>query len=173
MKLSKTTLTASIAAFLISMSSIAVVFADSEKEETQVVASSDCQLEKYTDPEVFAAAMANPAEFMKIMTIMTNPASAQNMMECSMNPEQWTVWMTRMSDPTKMMAIMAQFMNPQMYTNWMAASMNPQTYQPMYAFMNPGLYTQWMTTAMNPGSFTPMFGMMNQMPSVADATPAK
>ncbi len=148
MKLSYTILTASIAAFLISMSSIAVVFADSEKEETQVVASSDCQLEKYTDPEVFAAAMANPAEFINMMMIMTNPANAQNMMECSMKPEQWTVWMTRMSDPTKMMAIMTQFMNPQMYMNWM-------------------------TTAMNPGSFTPMFGMMNQMPNMAATTPAE
>lgn len=148
MKLSYTTLGALLAAFLISMSSIAVVFADIEKVEGQEVAVSDCQLEKYTDPEVFAAAMANPAEIMKIMMIMTNPASAQNMMECSMNPEQWSVWMTRMSDPTKMMNAAIQFMNPQMYMNWMTASMNP-------------------------GSFTPMFGMMNQMPNMAATTPAE
>jgi len=161
MKLSKTTLAAYLGAFLIASSSVAVVFAKSDKEEGQDVASSDCKLEKYTDPEVFAATMANPAKFMEMMALMSDPQSAPKMMECSMKPEQWSVWMTRMSDPSKLMAIMTQFMNPQMYTNWMAASMNPQTYQPMYAFMNPGLYTQWITVAMNPESYTPMFEMMD------------
>ena len=126
-----------------------------------IVHEEKIALEKYTDPEVFAATMANPAKFMEMMALMSDPQSAPKMMECSMKPEQWSVWMTRMSDPSKLMAIMTQFMNPQMYTNWMAASMNPQTFQPMYAFMNPGLYTQWMTVAMNPESYTPMFGMMN------------
>lgn len=170
MKLNKSTLTAFFAAFLIGISSIAVVFANSEKEEGQDVATSDCKLEKYTDPEVMAATMTNPAEFIEMMMIMSNPQSAQNMMECSMNPAQWNVWMAKWSDPTKMMSLMTQFMNPQMYTNWMAASMNPQTYQPMYAFMNPALYMQWMTVAMNPESYTPMFGMMNQMAYMADTT---
>ena len=197
MQLSKITLAIFIGTFLIGISSV-VVFAKSEKEEHQDVASSDCKLEKYTDPEVFAAAMADPSKFMEIMTLMSNPQSAPKMMECSMKPEQWNIWMARMTDPTKLMMIMTQFMNPQMYTNWMAASMNPQTYQPMYAFMNPALYMQWMTAAMNPAFYQPMYKMMDpkwqqesatsmmnpnffqqmfsgfyQPPVVADATPAE
>ena len=73
-------------------------------------------------------------------------------------------------------------MNPQVYSTWMSASMNPQTYQPMYVFMNPALYMQWMTAAMDPQfyqSMAPMidpskvqemFAAMAQNPAFAAAT---
>lgn len=141
MKLSSTTLAIVFGAFLIGISS-AVVFAKSDKKEDQEVATSDCVLEKYADPKVFAATIANPTKFMEMMMMMSNPQSASGMMECSMDPKIWNAVMANFSNPSVMPAMMAQFMNPQMYMNWMAASMNPQFYQPMYAFMNPAYYTQ-------------------------------
>lgn len=174
MKLSKTTLAAFICALLIGISSVAVVFAKSDKEKDQEVAFSDCKLEKYTDPEVMAVTMADPAKFMEMMMLMSNPQTAQSMLECGMDSNQWNDLMANMSNPTKMMNAMSQFMNPQMYMNWMTASMNPQTYQSsMNTFMNPAMYMQWMTASMNPMSFQPMFGAMFQTPVVADATDAK
>jgi hypothetical protein len=137
-----------IGSFLIGIST-AVVVAKSDKEEDQEVASSDCTiLAALTDPEMMAATMADPAKSMAFMTLMNSPQSAQAMMECSMNSNQWTGLMANMSNPAKMMNAMSQFMNPQMYMNWMTASMNPD-------------------------NFTQMFGSFFQAPVVADATDAK
>ena len=184
----KFTITAFIAALLISLSPI--VFGDDEKDTENTQASSDCKVKAYTDPEVFAKTMADPAKFMELMALMSNPQTAQNMMECGMDSTQWNEIMVGMSDPTKMMNAMTQFMNPQMYMNWMAASMNPAFYQSsMNTYMNPALYMQWMTASMNPAfyqpamnkmtdpqqimnpnNFTQMFGSFFQAPVVADAT---
>ena len=200
MTLSNYILAILIGAFLIGIST-AVVVAKSDKEEDQEVASSDCTiLAALTDPEMMAATMADPAKSMAFMTLMNSPQSAQAMMECSMDSNQWTGLMANMSNPAKMMNAMSQFMNPQMYMNWMTASMNPQTYQSsMNTFMNPAMYMQWMTASinpafyqssmnktmdskwqqessawmMNPNNFTQMFGSFFQAPVVADATDAK
>ena len=55
---SKTTLAILIGVFLIGLSSV-VAFAKSDKEESQEVAASECKLEKYIDPVVFAETMAS------------------------------------------------------------------------------------------------------------------
>ena len=154
----------------------------------------------YTDPAALATAMANPTKFMELVTLMSNPQTAQNMMECGMDTTQWNDMIANMTNPASMMAATAQFMNPQMYMNWMTAMMNPAFYtDSMSAYTNPELYTQWMTAMMNPAfyqapmkmvdpkwqqestawmmnpaNFQKMFeGMYNTAPVVADATPAK
>ena len=163
MKLSTTTLAALFGAFALCISPMFVVLADSEEQENiQDTAATDCTMPAaFTDPEVMATTMADPAKFMELVALMNNPQTAQSMMQCSMDSEQWTAWMANMSNPTKMMNAMTPFMNPQMYMNWMTASMNPQTYQPMYAYMNPAFYMQWMTATMNPAFYQPMYKMMD------------
>lgn len=161
MKFSKTTIAVFLGAFLIAISSIAVVFAKSDNEEGEEVASSDCLLEKYIDPVVFAEAMADPTKFMEMMMIISNPQSVPGMMECSMDPETWNKVMVNYSNPAAMSAMMGQFMNPQTYLKWMVASMNPMFYQPFYAYMNPAYYTQWMAVSMNPETYQPMYKMMD------------
>lgn len=151
-----------LGAFLLGTSTLIGVFAKSEKQQEQTLVSSSCNISvAFTDPEVMAAKMANPTEFMELIALMNDPKTTQEIMECSSNPEQWGNWIASMSNPTKTTNALAQFMNSQMYANWMAASMNPQTYQPMYAYMNPAFYMQWMTVSMNPTFYQPMYKMMN------------
>lgn len=137
------------------------VFVEAEESVTPEL-SSDCNMPAaFYDPEAMAKAMANPAEFTQLIAEMNKPETAQALMECSANPEQWNLWVENYSNPTKMMNAMVPFMNPQMYMNWMAASMNPQTYAPFFAYMNPAFYTQWMTASMNPQFYQPMTKMMD------------
>ena len=161
MKLSKTALAILCSVLLVGTSALIGVFAKSNEQEQSVV-SSDCNLPAaFTDPEAMAVAMANPAKFMELVALMNNPLTTQEIMECSLDSKQWSVWMANMSNPVKLMNAFVQFMNPQMYTNWMAASMNPQTYQPMYAYANPAFYMQWMTAMMNPAFYQPAYKMMD------------
>jgi len=179
-----------------------VVFGEANEIAKQEIAEnvSDCKMKAYTDPKVMAEAIANPAKFMEFMALMSNPQTAQDMMNCGMDSSQWNEIMANMTNPANMMAASGQFMNPQLYMNWMTAMMNPAFYQTtMNAYMNPVLYTQWMTASMNPAfysapmkmadpkwqqettawmmnpaNFQKMFeGMYNTAPVVADATPAK
>ena len=196
----KYTIAALIAVLLISLST--VVFGESKDSEEQAIAANteDCKVQAYTDPQKMAAAMANPAEFMQLVALMSQPQTYQNMMECGMDTAQWNKIVANMSNPASYMAASGQFMNPQMYMNWMTAMMNPNFYTAaMTPYMNPALYTQWMTAMMNPAfyqapmkamdpkwqqettawmmdpaTFQKMFeGMTAYAPVVADATPAK
>ncbi|MGH1537075.1 MAG: hypothetical protein ACRBDX_03370 [Gammaproteobacteria bacterium] len=194
----KYTFAALAAVLLISLST--VVFGEAEDSAKQDIAANaeDCKMKAYTDPQKMAAAMANPAEFMQLVTLMSNPHTAQNMMECGLDSKQWNEIIANMSNPATYMAASGQFMNPQMYMNWMTAMMNPAFYQSsMNAYMNPALYTQWMTAMMNPAFYSaPMTKMSdpkwqqdstawmmnpanfqnmfaNTAPVVADATSAK
>ncbi len=133
-----------------------------DQENTVQAASTECNMPAaLVDPEVMAKTMADTAKFTELMVMMSTPQFTQSMMNCSMESEQWATWMASATDPVKMMSAATQFMNPQLYINWMTASMNPQTYQPMYSFMNPAFYTQWMTAGMNPEFYQPMFKMMD------------
>ena len=104
----------------------------------------------FNDPEEMAKTVSDPVKFKQLVTVMSNPTTAQGVMGCS-NSMQINVLMTNVTNPTKMMNAMAIFTNPTVYMNWMVASMNPQTYQPFFAFMNPLYYMQWMSASMNPG----------------------
>ena len=162
MKSYKLTITAFLLVLLISVSPL--VFGNSSESNTQINASetTECNLHAaFTDPEVMAQTMADPAKFNEFMVLISNPATTQALMNCSMESKQWSVWMANFSNPTKMMNAMVPFMNPQVYMNWMTASMNPQTYQFMNAYMNPAFYMQWMTASMNPQFYAPMYKMMD------------
>jgi hypothetical protein len=147
----KYTFTALAAVLLISLST--VVFGETDDSAKQDIAehANECKMKAYTDPQVMAAAMANPTEFMQLVALLSNSQTVQSMMECGMDTNQWNEIMANMMNPTKIMAASGQLMNPQMYMNWMTAMMNPAFYQAsMNTYMNPALYTQWMTAMMNP-----------------------
>ena len=142
------------------------MFGDLEANDKEISAtdySEQCStLGAFSDPEVMANTMADPNKFMQLIAQMSNPQTAQALMECSTNPQEWNTWMANMSNPTKMMNAAALFMNPQVYMNWMTASMNPQFYQTaMNTYMNPALYMQWMTLAANPSFYQPMYKVMD------------
>ncbi len=158
----KYTFAALAAVLLISLST--VVFGEAENSAKQDIAANaeDCKMKAYTDPQKMAAAMANLAEFMQLVTLMSNPHTAQNMMECGLDSKQWNEIIANMSNPASFMAASGQFMNPQMYMNWMTAMMNPQTFMTtMNTFMNPALYMQWMTAMSNPAYYQPMYKMVD------------
>ncbi len=196
----KYTLAAFALILLVGLSSTVFGEANDAAKEDIAENATDCIMKTYTDPQALAAAMANPTEFMQLITLMSYPQTAQHMMECGMDSTQWNEIIANMTNPASMMAASGQFMNPQMYMNWMTAMMNPAFYQSaMNTYMNPALYTQWMTASMNPAfysapmkmadpkwqqettawmmnpaNFQKMFeGMYNTAPVVADATPAK
>ncbi len=152
-------------------------------------------LKAFTDIEVMADMMADPAKFMKLIQVVNDPRVMHVMMKCSTEPVMWDTWMRGLSDPNKMMKAGIRFMNPMMYFNWAMAPMNPQTYAPMMSMMSPQYYVNWtnamanpafyspffsmmdpnwytprMQWMMNPASFAPMFQMMNYMQPVADTS---
>lgn len=165
---------------------VSPVFGESESTEQVTASTSDCNLPaEFVNPEAMANTMANPAKFMQLMNLMSQPQFSQQMMACSVDSNQWNVWMASMSNPASMTNAMMPFMNPQTYMNWMTASMNPQTYTVMMMpFMNPNYYAQWMTVTMNPDFYRPMVQMMDmneytkmfesmyKLPVVADASAA-
>ena len=114
------------------------------------------QLKAFTDMEVMAQTMADPAKFMNLMTVVNDPRTIHVMTRCATEPVMWDTWMSGMTDFDKMSRAMGYFMNPNMYMAWMMAPMNPATYQPMMQMADPQYYTRWMNAMMNPAFYQPM-----------------
>lgn len=119
------------------------------------------QLKAFTDMEIMADTMADPAKFAKLMTVVNDPHTIHVMTKCATEPVMWDTWMRGMTDFNKMTRVMMRFMNPNMYFAWMMAPMNPAMYQPMMQFADPNYYTRWMTAMMNPVYYEPMTSLMN------------
>ena len=90
-------------------------------------------LKAFTDMEVMAETMADPARFMQLMAVVNDPRTMHVMTKCATEPVMWDTWMAGMTDFNKMSRTMGHFMNPNMYFNWMMAPMNPAMYQPVGA----------------------------------------
>jgi hypothetical protein len=114
------------------------------------------QLKAFTDMEVMAETMADPAKFAQLMTVVNDPRTIHVMTKCATEPVMWDTWMSGMTDFNKMSRAMGHFMNPNMYMQWMMAPMNPAMYQPMMQMANPAYYTRWMNAMMNPAFYQPV-----------------
>ena len=155
------------------------------------------QLKAFTDMEVMAEHMADPARFAQLMAVVNDPHTIHVMTKCATEPVMWDTWMRGMTDFNKMSRAMMRFMNPNMYMSWMMAPMNPAMYQPMMQMADPNYYNRWMTAIgnpvfyqpamslmdpnwymprfnwmMNPQSMQPMFNMMNMGAYAAPTAPA-
>jgi hypothetical protein len=123
------------------------------------------QLKAFTDMEVMAETMADPAKFAQLMTVVNDPRTIHVMTKCATEPVMWDTWMSGMTDFNKMSRAMGHFMNqmanPAYYTRWMNAMMNPAFYQPVTQLADPNWYTPRINWMMNPQSMQPMFNMMN------------
>ncbi|MGI9317002.1 MAG: hypothetical protein ACR2QW_06695 [bacterium] len=119
------------------------------------------QLKAFTDMEVMADTMADPAKFATLMTVVNDPHTIHVMSKCATEPVMWDTWMRGMTDFNKMTRVMMRFMNPNMYFSWMMAPMNPAMYQPFMQMGNPAYYNKWMTAMMNPVYYEPMTSLMN------------
>ncbi len=132
--------------------------ASEEKEATTTAYTNECQLpEAFENTESMANAVADPAKFMQLVTLMSNPQAAQNLMNCSTDSAQWDTWMKNLSNPTFKMNAAAVFMNPSLYMNWMTAMSNPAYYQSMNKMMDPKWQQQSSAWMMNPNSYQQMF----------------
>ena len=114
------------------------------------------QLRAFTDMEVMAETMADPAKFARLMTVVNDPRTIHVMTKCATEPVMWDTWMSGMTDFNKMSRAMSHFMNPNMYMQWMMAPMNPAMYQPMMQMADPAYYTRWMNAMMNPVFYQPI-----------------
>jgi len=119
------------------------------------------QLKAFTDMEVMADTMADPAAFARLMAVVYDPHTIHVMTKCATEPVMWDTWMRGMTDFNKMARVMMRFMNPSMYYSWMMAPMNPAMYQPFMQMMNPAYYNKWMTAMMNPVYYEPITSMAN------------
>ena len=118
------------------------------------------QLKAFTDMEVMAEHMANPAKFAQLMNVVNDPHTVHVMTKCATEPVMWDTWMRGMTDFNKMSRTMAHFMNPNMYFAWMMAPMNPAMYQPMMKMGDMNYYNKWMTAMSNPVFYQPVTSMM-------------
>ncbi len=116
-------------------------------------------LKAFTDMEVMADMMADPAKFAALMSVVNDPRTIHVMSKCATEPVMWNTWMNGLTDFNKMSRAMMRFMNPNMYLSWMMAPMNPAMYQPMMQFMDPAYYTRWMTAMANPMFYQPITSM--------------
>jgi hypothetical protein len=113
-------------------------------------------LKAFTDMEIMAQTMADPARFAQLMAVVNDPRTIHVMTKCATEPVMWDTWMAGMTDFNKMSRTMGHFMNPNMYMNWMMAPMNPAMYQPMMQMGNPDYYNRWMSAMMNPAFYQPV-----------------
>ena len=119
------------------------------------------QLKAFTDMEVMAATMADPAAFARLMAVVNDPRTIHVMTKCATEPVMWDTWMRGMTDFNKMGRAMAHFMNPNMFMQWMMAPMNPAMYQPAMQMMNPVYYTRWMNAMTNPAFYSPVTSLVD------------
>ena len=119
------------------------------------------QLKAFTDMEIMAETMADPAKFAQLMTVVNDPRTIHVMTKCATEPVMWDTWMSGMTDFNKMSRAMGHFMNPNMYMQWMMAPMNPAMYQPMMQMADPAYYTRWMNAMMNPAFYQPITSLAN------------
>jgi hypothetical protein len=119
------------------------------------------QLKAFTDMEIMAEHMADPAKFAQLMNVVNDPRTIHVMTKCATEPVMWDTWMHGMTDFNKMSRAMAHFMNPNMYMAWMMAPMNPAMYQPMMKMADPNHYSRWMTAMGNPVFYQPMMSLMD------------
>ena len=117
------------------------------------------QLKAFTDMEIMAETMADPARFAQLMTVVNDPRTIHVMTKCATEPVMWDTWMSGITDFNKMSRAMGHFMNPNMYMQWMMAPMNPAMYQPMMQMANPNYYTRWMNAMVNPAFYQPITSM--------------
>jgi hypothetical protein len=118
-------------------------------------------LKAFTDVEVMADTMADPARFSQLMRVVMDPRTVHVMSKCASEPVMWDTWMRGITDWQKMSRAMTRFMNPNMYMQWMMAPMQPAMWQPMTAMWDPNFYGRWMTAMMNPAFYQPAFAMMD------------
>ena len=114
------------------------------------------ELKAFTDMEIMAQYMSDPAKFAKLMSVVNDPRTIHVMSKCATEPVMWDTWMRGMTDFNKMSRAMSYFMNPNMYMQWMMAPMNPAMYQPMMQMADPAYYTRWMNAMMNPVFYQPI-----------------
>ena len=117
------------------------------------------ELKAFTDMEIMAQYMADPAKFARLMSVVNDPRTIHVMSKCATEPVMWDTWMKGMTDFNKWGRAMSYFMNPAMYMNWMMAPMNPAMYQPMMQMMDPNYYVRWTNAMMNPAFYQPIFSM--------------
>ena len=117
------------------------------------------ELKAFTDMEIMAQYMADPAKFARLMSVVNDPRTIHVMTKCATEPVMWNTWMSGMTDFNKMSRAMSYFMNPAMYMNWMMAPMNPAMYQPMFQMMDPNYYMRWTNAMMNPAFYSPITSM--------------
>lgn len=114
-------------------------------------------LKAFTDMEVMADYMADPAKFAQLMQTVYDPRTVHVMMKCATEPVMWDTWLKGLTDFDKMFRVGMRFMNPAIYMNWMMAPMNPQFWTPMMGMMDPNLWARWSTAMMNPTFYQPFF----------------
>lgn len=118
-------------------------------------------LKAFTDMEVMAEYMSDPAKFAQLAQTIYDPRTIHVMMKCSTEPVMWDTWMSGMTDFDKMMRTAMRFMNPAMYMNWMMAPMNPNVWGPMMGMMDPNMMARWTTAMANPAFYQPFFAPMD------------
>ena len=114
-------------------------------------------LRAFTDVEVMAEMMSDPAKAARLGEIVADPRTLHVMMKCSMEPVMWDTWMRGLSDPYKMARAAGRFMNPGVYMVWMMAPMNPAIHQSMMRMGSPDMYARWGTAMMNSTFYQPVF----------------
>ncbi len=117
------------------------------------------QLKAFTDVEIMAETLADPAKFARLMAVVNDPRTMHVMSKCATEPVMWDTWMRGITDFNKMGRAMAHFINPGPYMNWMMAPMNPAIYQPAMQMMNPVYFGRWMNAAMNPAFYSPIVSL--------------
>ena len=136
-------------------------YGDCENADDERFAEIRPHLQAFTDMEIMADTLSDPARFARLMSVVNDPRTIHVMTRCATEPVMWETWMRGMTDFDKMTRTMMRFMNPNLYMSWMMAPMNPAMYGPMMQFMDPAYQQRWMTAMMNPVFYRPATSLAN------------
>lgn len=117
----------------------------------------EATLRPFTDPEIMAEIMADPARLSAWMTALMDPDAIHLMMRCSQEPVMWNTWLRTMTNPVKIASAMIPFVNPVTYLKWMIAPVNPQVYAGMAPLINGNFYADWGSKLATLKFYEPMY----------------
>ncbi|GEM_PF-658913 len=117
-------------------------------------------LKAFTDAEVMAETMNDPARFFKLMEVVNDPRTVHVMANCATEPVMWNTWLNGMTNYEKMAAAGIKAMNPAGMVKWMMAPLNMDLWKSAASHLDVNRYVRWGKAFLNPKFYRPATDML-------------
>jgi hypothetical protein len=115
----------------------------------------------FTNGEIMADMLAEPAEFARLMEALIRPRNVGAMMSCAPAPVVWDSWIATLSNPEVMSAAASRFTHPGFFARWMMAPFDAEVQQSAARMMDPAGLARWSDALSRPGFYAPIMRFMD------------